>query len=346
MLTPVLFIPASAQQENDPEIQTALATMNRYRSWLGLEPMAINPALQTAAESHADYYRLNYGDPNLAGMGLHRETPGQPGFTGETMSDRAQAQGYEGSVNENAGLSGSMIYSLEWFMGTINHRLPIIDPRYTDVGLATVNDGDIVFEVIMFGMPEYREYSEPEWVIWPPDGTTGVGLSFWGESPSPFPGATFPTGLPITMSFHGPGGITLDSWSIRAEGSEIPSFGSVGSGFLSGRAALITAAEPLDYGVTYTVSASGVAGGEPFDRTWSFTTNVDDDEPMARGDEVRLAGCHSPAHRSSDCQPIANGHRDSDRSSSPGAASRRDRSRFAIAGWSAVKPIQRSVTLA
>lgn len=284
-LAPALFVPVEAAQENDPEIQAALASMNQYRRWLGLEPMVINPALQAASEAHANYYHLNYGDPNLAGMGLHMETPGLPGFTGESMRDRARAQGYEGSVNENVGLSGSMIWSLEWFMNTINHRLPIIDPRYTDVGLATVNDGEIVFEVIMFGMPEYTDLAEPEWVVWPPDGTTGVGLSFWGEAPNPFPGATFPTGLPITMSFHGEGGISLDSWSIRANGAELSSFGSVGSGFLSGRAALITASEPLEYGTTYTVSASGTAGNEPFARTWSFTTKVDDDEDMARGDD-------------------------------------------------------------
>lgn len=283
-LAPALYVPVQAGQEQDPEIQQSLATMNLYRGWLGLEAMQINPALQAASEAHAEYYRLNYGDPSLSGMGLHHETPGRPGFTGETMRDRAQAQGYTGSVNENVGLSGSMLWSLDWFMDTINHRLPIIDPRYTDVGLATVSDGEIVFEVIMFGMPEFTSHAEPSWVIWPPEGTTGVGRSFWGEAPNPFPGATFPTGLPITMSYHGEGGISLDTWSIRADGQEIPSFGSVGSGFLSGRAALITASEPLDYGTTYTVSAAGNAGGEPFVRTWSFTTQHDDNESMSRGD--------------------------------------------------------------
>ncbi len=290
-LAPALFVPTQAAQENDPEIQEALASMNQYRRWLGLDQMAINPALQAAAEAHANYYRQNYGDPNLAGMGLHMETPGMPGFTGATMRDRARAQGYEGSVNENVGLSGSMIWSLEWFMNTINHRLPIIDPRYTDVGMATVDDGDIVFEVIMFGMPEYSNNGDPEWVVWPPDGTTGVGLSFWGESPNPFPGATFPTGLPITMSYLGDGGISLSSWSIHANGEELASFGSVGTGFLSGRAALITASAPLEYGTTYTVSASGTAGDEPYARTWSFTTKIDDSDSLARGgDEVPEEG--------------------------------------------------------
>lgn len=282
ILMPFLSRPARAVQENDPEIQSALALMNQYRSWLGLQPMRIDPALQAAAEAHAEYYRLNYGDPDLAGMGLHMEKPGRPGFTGETMADRAAAHGYKGSVNENVGLSGSILTTLDWFMGTINHRLPIIDPRYTDVGIATVNQDGIVFEIINFGMPQYSEYADPAWVIWPPDGTTGVGLSFWGEAPNPFPGATFPTGLPVTMSYFGEGGISLDSWTVLADGVQVASFGGVGSGFLSGRAALITAASPLEYGTTYTIQASGMAGGEPFSRTWSFTTRHTDDEPMAR----------------------------------------------------------------
>jgi hypothetical protein len=197
------------------------------------------------------------------------------------MQDRAEAQGYTGSVNENVGLSGSMLSSLDWFMNTINHRLPIIDPRYTDVGLATVNEGEIIFEVINFGMPEYSQDAQPAWVIWPPDGTTGAGRSFWGEAPNPFPGATFPTGLPITLSFFGGGDISLSSWSIQSDGVEAPSFGGVGDGFLSGRAALITASAPLEYGTTYTVSASGEAGGQPYSHTFSFTTQIDEDETLA-----------------------------------------------------------------
>lgn len=280
-LVPLLSRPVSAEQESDPEIQATLAAMNLYRDWLGLEPMTIDPALQAAAEAHAEYYRLNYGDPNLSGMGLHMETPGKPGFTGADMQDRAEAQGYEGWVNENVGLSGSMLASLDWFMDTINHRLPIIDPRYTEVGLATVNDGEIVFEIIAFGMPEWEEFSEPEWTIWPPNGTTGVGRSFWGEAPNPFAGATFPTGVPITISHHGEGGIQLSDWTVTANGAEIASFGSVGTGFLSQKAAMIVASEPLEPGTTYAIQASGTAGSEPFDFSWSFTTKATDDEPLA-----------------------------------------------------------------
>lgn len=277
-------IPTVAQ-EGQNELDLALERMNLYRSWLGLEPMHIDPALQAAAEAHAEYYRLNYGDPNLSGMGLHYETPGNPGFTGETMLDRARAQGYEGWVNENVGLSGSMLWSLDWFMGTINHRLPILDPRYTEVGLAIVNDGEIVFEIINFGMPEWQDVSEPEWTIWPPDGATGINRSFWGEAPNPFSGADFPTGVPITISFHGSGQLELLDWTLSVQGTEIPSFGSVGTGFLSSNTAFIASGDPLEPGVTVNAEANVAIDGEPHSFTWSFTTRSTDDEPIALNGE-------------------------------------------------------------
>ncbi len=276
---------AAAVQETDPEIAATLNAINMYRSWLGIAPLSFDPNLQQAAENHVEYYRLNFGDPNLSGMGLHMETPGNPGFTGETMFDRADAAGYDGLVNENAGLSGSMWVSTDWFIGTINHRLTLIDPRYTDIGMAAVDDDGIVFEIINLGTKDRWDYvTEPEWVAWPPDGATGVGLSFWGEAPNPFPGATFPTGYPITLQYHGEGDLYLNDWSITTEAGEISSFASVGSGWLSTNTAQISAADSLEPGVEYTVMAAGTAGGAEFSRTWSFTTSYGDD-PLALNGE-------------------------------------------------------------
>src|SRR5690606_35387606 len=153
----------------------------------------------------------NHGDPSLAGMGLHQQTPGRPGFTGADMLDRARAAGYGGWVNENIGLSGSMMASVDWFIDTINHRLTLIDPRYTEIGFGAVNEGGARIEVIDVGAPVWSETAETEWIAWPPAGTTGVGLSFGGEAPNPFPGASYPVGYPITLKYFGPGTVVFDS---------------------------------------------------------------------------------------------------------------------------------------
>ncbi|MCS7051114.1 MAG: CAP domain-containing protein, partial [Thermomicrobium sp.] len=48
-----------------------LERINRWRSWIGLTPLQRHLALEAAAQAHAEYYRVNAGDPDLAGMGLH-----------------------------------------------------------------------------------------------------------------------------------------------------------------------------------------------------------------------------------------------------------------------------------
>ena len=286
VLLPALLVAShqtSAVQENDPDIVEALGMINMYRSWLGIAPLTIDPNLQRASEGHANYYKLNYGDPNLAGMGLHQQTEGKPGFTGVSMSDRAKAAGYTGSVNENVGLSGSMVWSTDWFIATINHRLTLIDPRYTHIGMARVNEGNIRFEVINLGAPSWSSEVEPNWVVWPPDNTTGVGLSFHGEAPNPFAAASYPVGYPITLSWRGPGSLTVDSASISTGGQAIDTFHSVGTGWLSSNTAQIAASAPLQQGTTYEVSVSGTANGSAFTRTWSFTTTTGEDKLALNG---------------------------------------------------------------
>ena len=87
--------------------------INTYRSWLELAPMSRNPALEASAMAHARYYQANAGYPSMSGMGLHAESPGRLGFTGADMQDRAKAQGDAICVNENIGLSGSVMASLD-----------------------------------------------------------------------------------------------------------------------------------------------------------------------------------------------------------------------------------------
>ncbi|HEX5164971.1 MAG TPA: CAP domain-containing protein [Thermomicrobiales bacterium] len=270
--------PVAAVQEHDPEIVETLSMINTYRSWLGIPPLTIDPSLQKAAEAHIEYYRLNFGDPSLAGMGLHYETPGKPGFTGADFQDRADAAGYDGWVNENAGLSGSMVWSTEWFIGTVGHRLTLLDPRYSHIGLAAIDQGDIKFEIIDLGTPKWVEDTTPEWAAWPPAGTTGVGLSFDGEAPNPFPSASYPIGYPISLKYFGPGELTFSVATISTAGRAINSFAEIGTGWLSRETVLLCASEPLEMDTTYDVHIEGTANGQPFVKDWSFRTTNGDDE--------------------------------------------------------------------
>ncbi len=270
--------PAAAATDDTAQ---AFTLINNYRAWLGLPPMTRNPKLDASAQAHARYYQLNINDPSLNGMGLHVEQPGNPGFTGADMQDRVDAQGYDGWANENIGLSGSMVSSVEWFIGTIGHRLTLIDPRYTDIGLGMVNDGKAKIEVIDVGAPKWSDTAQPDWIAWPPNGMAGVPLDFWGEAPNPFAGASYPTGYPITLKYFGPGSVSYDSATLTANGQTVQAFSQTGSGWLTRQTDMIAAVDPLQPGTTYTVNVTGTANGTPFNRSWSFQTASTPGEDMS-----------------------------------------------------------------
>ncbi|HVB65011.1 MAG TPA: CAP domain-containing protein, partial [Nitrolancea sp.] len=259
----------------------AFTMINQYRAWLGLPPMKRNPALDASAQAHARYYQLNINDPSLNGLGLHAEAAGKPGFTGVSMQDRVNAQGYQGWANENIGLSGSMVTSTEWFIGTINHRLTLIDPRYTDIGLGMVNDGNARIEVIDVGAPSWSDTAKPDWVAWPPDGMAGVPLSFWGEAPDPFANASYPTGYPITLKYFGPGSVSYTTATLTANNQTVPNFSATGAGWLTKQTDMIAATTPLQPGTKYTVAVTGTANAAPFSRNWSFQTAATPGDAMS-----------------------------------------------------------------
>jgi uncharacterized protein YkwD len=275
---------AQTQATSDPEIAQSINVINTYRKWLGIPALTVDPHLQRAAEAHVDYYRQNFGDPELAGMGLHYETVGKPGFTGESFQERAEAAGYKGWVNENAGLSGSMLWSLDWFIATVGHRLTLIDPRYQHIGMAAVDDGDMRFEIIDLGTNAWVEDTIPEWSAWPPNDTTGVGLSFDGEAPDPFPAAQYPVGYPVSLKYFGTGDLTFTRATISTGGTQLPSFAEVGTGWLSRDTILLCTEEPLQPATRYDVLIEGHANGEPFSTGWHFTTTSGDDRLALYGE--------------------------------------------------------------
>lgn len=287
LIVPTPWIPGVAAQTQtsiDPESLQSLNVINTYRKWLGIPALTVDPHLQRAAEAHIEYYRLNFGDPNLAGMGLHYETVGQPGFSGETFQDRAEAAGYKGWVNENAGLSGSMLWSLDWFIATVGHRLTLLDPRYQHIGMAAIDNGDMRFEIIDLGTNVWVEDTTPDWSAWPPDGATGVGLSFDGEAPDPFPSAAYPVGYPISLKYFGVGDLTFSKATISTGGQMLPSFAEIGTGWLSRDTILLCAEDPLEPGTRYDVQIQGHANGERFTTNWSFTTTSGDDRLALNGE--------------------------------------------------------------
>ncbi|MGN6756002.1 MAG: CAP domain-containing protein [Thermomicrobiales bacterium] len=268
-----LTLPAGADDiVASAESVGALAKINEARAAIGVPPLRTNAALDSAATAHANYYKLNFGAPSLAGMGLHYEDPTKPGFTGADFAARAKAAGYSGSINENIGLSGNLLVSLDWFLGTVNHRLTLLDPRYTDIGIAAINDGTIKIEVIDLGTIVWRKSIDPAWEPWPGPNATNVGTSFDGESNYIFTGANYPIGFPITLKYNGASAVVFSKAQLTANGAAVATFAQPGTGFITRNTYAIAATAPLQPGTAYTITVTGTLDSQPFTRSWSFTT--------------------------------------------------------------------------
>jgi hypothetical protein len=191
--------------------------------------------------------------------------------------------------------------SLDWFIGTINHRLTLLDPRYMHIGFGVVNDG-VKVEVIDVGAPDWSNTADTTWEQWPPDGASGIALSFSGESPDAFHGnaPAYPVGVPITLKYLGAGTVSFKSATITTGGQPVPSFAVVGDGWLSRNTYMIATNTPMQAGTAYAVTVTGTANGQGFTRTWSFRTKAKGDPDNAVPNRNSLA---SPASATATSAP-------------------------------------------
>ncbi|HEV2124520.1 MAG TPA: CAP domain-containing protein [Chloroflexota bacterium] len=249
----------------------ALALINSYRAAAGVAPARLHPALQQAAEGHVVYYDLNVGDPLLTGMGLHRQDPERPGFTGSTMGERARNAGYtSGSVTENAGF-GRIESAINWAIHTVNHRLPLIHPSALDMGYSVSGGPEgRGFGIVDVGLRRDR-LNEPLPSVYPADGATDVPTLWDGaETPDPAPGVPRPMGYPITVAFGLYQRVEWHTLELFHPSGELLPVSTPFTDWM--RAAAIIPHQPLERGQTYTGRVEATVDGKRVSREWHFTT--------------------------------------------------------------------------
>jgi Cysteine-rich secretory protein family len=262
---------------NDPRLQTALAHLNKYRAQVGAKPVRLNETLIKVAQGHADYFALNAPLPDP-----HGQTPDKPGFTGVRFAERGKAAGYPNweSLNENVSFLADPLASINWFMATLNHRTPMTDPLYDEVGFgfATRPDNKAI-TVIDLAPSVWKEVFDTAWIIYPPDGGSNIALRFDGESPNPLAafGARFPVGNPVTVQYRGAGEIVFEgnAFSLTDQtGTPVAIYPiPKPSMFANRKSAAIVPQKPLQPDTTYTVSFRyRIGNGSPQMKTWSFST--------------------------------------------------------------------------
>ena len=175
----------------------ALEMANDYRKQMELTPFQPNDLLQQMAQNHANYL-LSFPDD-----GHYERNTDSKGFTGYSVRHRADHVGYTGLVGEGITYQeqdGEV--SIHHLFDAPYHRLSLIDPRFSSIGIGYNDSGDFVANYGGDGIVE-----DPRPVVYPVPDQQNVKVSwFANEQPNPlrfFDKNREWTGYPITYRYFG-----------------------------------------------------------------------------------------------------------------------------------------------
>lgn len=259
------------QQQNE---QDALANVNRYRALAGLRPVSADARLRSSAQAHSFYFLFNADSPEIAGLGIHRETPGYPAFTGQTVVERAAHFGLTGQpVAEDITHRGNAPGAVGDWINSVYHRFPILRPDLVSLGFGSGSAGPLSVEVMDFA---YASTFTPGrgMVAYPGPGQPDVPTAFFGnELPDPVPGGPYPVGYPITLTFDPGARVQIQSQHVRTgAGADLELYLLRPSDPNTENSLALLPKRPLRPGTRHAVEVTGTVNGVPFARQWEFTT--------------------------------------------------------------------------
>jgi len=275
----------SGQDASAPTATNNIATdglnwINYRRSQIGMPALARNAVIDTAAQGHSDYQRIN----NVV---THDQTAGKTGYTGARLQDRLQNAGYVfGSPNAigeviSATSNGSGFYMAEELITAIYHRFVIFEPVFKEIGAgaATTSANYSYFTADFVANNGYGSgIAAGTIVTWPFNGQTQVTPNFNSdyEEPDPVPDRSV-VGYPVSVHTNLDRTLTVQSFTMRAHGTSsdletrLLALGKDANTTTKSAAAIVPLAQ-LASATTYDVSFSGAIDGVPVSRNWSFTT--------------------------------------------------------------------------
>lgn len=257
--------------------------INYRRKQVGVAVLARNSQIDTAAQGHSDYQRVN----NTI---THEQTAGTTGYTGARLTDRLTAAGY--NLTGTSYAAGEVIsattnttgfYQSEELITAIYHRYVMFDPAFRDMGVgsATVSGGYTYFTADFGVTGSYNSLGRGQLVTYPVNSQTGVPVNFYSdtEAPDPVPNQNL-VGYPISVhaDTYGStsGTVVVQSFTVTPRGgaalsTRLLSYEAGNNNNVTSAASIIPLA-PLAASTTYDVSFSGTVGGVAVTRNWSFTT--------------------------------------------------------------------------
>ncbi len=224
----------------------AVARVNQYRRLAGLSPIVLDAELSRGCRLHARYLLTNLDHPSTRGLGMHDEDAKLPGYTPEGKKAGADSV-----------IAGGMppLPSIDDWMATFYHRIPLLDPELGRIGFGHVRGGPVGwFAVLNATGGKGRDAT----IVYPGEGQKDVPLK--GKDG---------TGYPLTVAF--PAGQKLRSPAAvlrDGNGKEV----SVKLAMLAS-ALVVTPVEPLKPGTSYTMIVKGMLSAKAWTRTWKFSTS-------------------------------------------------------------------------
>jgi subtilisin-like proprotein convertase family protein len=290
---PSLYEATAAQLE-------AIAQLNHHRRLAGIPEARLHRAIDLAAQAHAEY------DSSHQHREGHRETEGQPGFTGVRFSDRMAYFGYvDYSWEAMVGAMENGSDAIDAWMTMMMHRIPLMQADGVDVGFGHAGTGFAgSANVLDTGTRGYDYNRRQPPYTYPADGQTNVPIEWEGfEAPDLLAGKPKPVGYPLSVHL-GPEAVALyqtahplpqlrlesalarplGAWDIEvatlsdAAGRSLPvhSFGPQSHEYIAQTPAFfIVAQRPLSPNTRYTARLVARDSMDyRFERQWSFTTGT------------------------------------------------------------------------
>ena len=245
-----------------------LARVNAARLQAGLEPAALDPVDSLACAAHARYVSLNF--PSHLDLNRQEEKSDWPGYSeeGKKIAGRCICQLRSGTPEQ----------FVDSLLATLGGRLLFFEAKLKRIGLGSCWIGSFDGSWVLT-YPDFGEAAEVHPVsLYPAPDQKGLGTLYMAEAPSAVPpeGKGKPAGLPVTVCFpwHKP----IDDVTgqlVDASGKDVAFWLSTPQKPLPGVAPFLVTLlprEPLHEGETYTATVTADFNGQPWKKTWSFTT--------------------------------------------------------------------------
>ncbi|MBY0527891.1 MAG: hypothetical protein K2R98_31125 [Gemmataceae bacterium] len=262
-----------------PDLETtALKKLNAFRKAADLSPVTLDADLSKACQLHAEYLAKNFALAFKGQLDVHDEDAKLPGFTAEGR------KAAKSSVISQMKGRGDPLIGIDVWMGSFYHRVPLLDPNLTKVGIGSGGKPEDGHSLVLDSTNgKIKSKDANKIVCYPVKDQKDVPRVFClgsPEFPNPLPnnGKSADAGYPITASFFLPkvvikdatatlqdaAGKDVEVWLSWPEKPAVKNYG--------GNSICAIPKAPLKANTEYTVTLTAKVNNRDWKSSWSFTT--------------------------------------------------------------------------